>query len=219
MKTLRSSTFATALLLAGSAIPITGAEAAVISPHALGAAAQEQSVLEQVQYRWAGREYCWYPDGWRGPGFYRCGYRLRVGYGWGGPVGWHGWRVGGVVRERERIGERRGTMERRGSVRERERVGVEQRGSMERRGSVSVRERERGQVGVEQRGRIRTEGSTRSTTEQRGRIGVEGGTTGRGGMQGGANVRGGAQGGTNLRGGAGQPGSSGEPTTGGRGER
>jgi hypothetical protein len=25
---------------------------------------------------------CFYPDGWHGPGFYRCGYRLRVGEGW-----------------------------------------------------------------------------------------------------------------------------------------
>jgi len=25
---------------------------------------------------------CFYPDGWRGPGFYQCGYRLRVGEGW-----------------------------------------------------------------------------------------------------------------------------------------
>src|SRR5262245_61627119 len=40
---------------------------------------------------WAGREYCWYDDGWRGSGWYRCGFQLRVGYGWGGPHGWHGW--------------------------------------------------------------------------------------------------------------------------------
>jgi hypothetical protein len=25
---------------------------------------------------------CFYADGWRGPGFYTCGYRLRVGEGW-----------------------------------------------------------------------------------------------------------------------------------------
>jgi hypothetical protein len=25
---------------------------------------------------------CFYPDGWHGPGFYRCGYRLRAGEGW-----------------------------------------------------------------------------------------------------------------------------------------
>jgi hypothetical protein len=25
---------------------------------------------------------CFYLDGWRGPGFYQCGYRLRYGEGW-----------------------------------------------------------------------------------------------------------------------------------------
>jgi hypothetical protein len=69
------------------------------------AAAADQALTDQVQYRIGSREYCWYDDGWQGPGFYWCGYRLRVGYGWGGPAGWHGWRVGGgEFRERERIG-------------------------------------------------------------------------------------------------------------------
>ena len=27
---------------------------------------------------------CFYLDGWRGPGFYRCGFRLRRGLGWHG---------------------------------------------------------------------------------------------------------------------------------------
>jgi hypothetical protein len=45
--------------------------------------------LEQAQYFWGGRNYCWYSDGWHGPGFYWCGYRWREGYGWGGGHGWH----------------------------------------------------------------------------------------------------------------------------------
>ena len=51
--------------------------------------------VEKSQYFYDGRDYCWYPDGWHGPGFYWCGYNLRAGYGWGGPIGWRGWRVGG----------------------------------------------------------------------------------------------------------------------------
>jgi hypothetical protein len=46
-------------------------------------------------YAWGGHNYCWYPGGWRGPGWYWCGYGARRGYGWGGGAGWHGWRHGG----------------------------------------------------------------------------------------------------------------------------
>jgi hypothetical protein len=28
--------------------------------------------------------HCFYSDGWSGPGYYRCGYRLRRGLGWYG---------------------------------------------------------------------------------------------------------------------------------------
>ena len=47
--------------------------------------------VEQVQYFYGGRQYCWYPDGWRGPGYYWCGFAWRRGFGWGGPMGWRGW--------------------------------------------------------------------------------------------------------------------------------
>lgn len=50
-------------------------------------------VVQPVQfYMWNDRRYCWYDNGWHGPGYYWCGYRWRRGYGWGGPMGWHGWR-------------------------------------------------------------------------------------------------------------------------------
>jgi len=61
----------------------------------LGDAADRVSAVEKTQFFYLGREYCWYPDGWHGPGFYWCGYNYRAGYGWGGPIGWHGWRGGG----------------------------------------------------------------------------------------------------------------------------
>jgi hypothetical protein len=51
----------------------------------------EPTRLTQAQFFWGARNWCFYPDGWRGPGYYWCGYAYRRGYGWGGPIGWHGW--------------------------------------------------------------------------------------------------------------------------------
>jgi hypothetical protein len=48
--------------------------------------------LIKAQFLFGGRNYCWYPGGWHGPGYYWCGYANRRGFGWGGPEGWHGWR-------------------------------------------------------------------------------------------------------------------------------
>jgi hypothetical protein len=38
-----------------------------------------------------GHDGCWYDDGWRGPGWYWCGYGYRQGYGWFGGEGFNGW--------------------------------------------------------------------------------------------------------------------------------
>ena len=51
--------------------------------------------IEQAQFIYGGRNYCWYDNGWRGPGYYWCGYAFRRGLGWGGGAGWHGWGHGG----------------------------------------------------------------------------------------------------------------------------
>ena len=51
--------------------------------------------LEKTAWAWGGRNYCWYAGGWRGPGYYWCGYAWRRGFGWGGPIGWNGWGGGG----------------------------------------------------------------------------------------------------------------------------
>jgi hypothetical protein len=174
MRSTRSIILSAALL---AVLPIGVSQAGVIGPQGVGAALQEQTLVDQVQYRWGGHEYCWYPDGWKGAGWYRCGYRLRVGFGWGGPAGWHGWRWRDHDRDRVGIHDR-GRIERRGSV------GTEPRGHIERRSSIGTQPS--GSVGVQQRGRISTEGRARVGTEQRGRMGVEGGTTGRGGPSGGA---------------------------------
>jgi hypothetical protein len=57
----------------------------------LNAAADSLNLVEKTQFFIGSREYCWYDDGWHGPGWYWCGYALRQGFGWGGAVGWHNW--------------------------------------------------------------------------------------------------------------------------------
>ncbi len=71
-----------------------------------------QSLLQEVQYFYGGRNYCWYEGGWRGAGYYLCGYAGRRGYGWGGARGWNGWdhrvyRPSGYEIRRERFHDRR----------------------------------------------------------------------------------------------------------------
>jgi len=47
--------------------------------------------VEKTQFFYNGQNYCWYDGGWRGPGWYWCGYAWNSGYGWGGGYGWNGW--------------------------------------------------------------------------------------------------------------------------------
>jgi hypothetical protein len=60
----------------------------------------ESSPVENAQFVWGGRNYCWYNSAWRGPGWYWCGYAWRRGIGWGGAAGWRGWRHPVVVHHR-----------------------------------------------------------------------------------------------------------------------
>lgn len=95
-----------ATLIASAAIGLGAGGAATASPAADMARADastpaprlitgvyrgEPVGLEKTQYYWGGRRYCWYDGGWRGPGWYYCGYAWRRGWGWGGPIGWRGW--------------------------------------------------------------------------------------------------------------------------------
>ncbi len=94
MRNLVLSIAASAAALAAG--PLANAQApadgrVIFGMDAVGAPAP----LQDVQFLFGGRNYCWYPVGWRGPGYYWCGYANRRGLGWGGPVGWHGWRSGG----------------------------------------------------------------------------------------------------------------------------
>ena len=49
------------------------------------------SSIEDAAYVYRGRRYCFYNNGWNGPGWYWCGSAYRRGYGWGGYRGWQGW--------------------------------------------------------------------------------------------------------------------------------
>jgi len=69
--------------------------APISAPEGLRAALGSLDIVVKAQvFVWHGRRYCWYDDGWQGPGFYWCGYARRHGLGWGGGAGWHGWQHG-----------------------------------------------------------------------------------------------------------------------------
>jgi hypothetical protein len=83
---------ASAALLPGRADAMTSGSTARID-----AAVDSLNVVDTVQFVYGGRRHCWYADGWKGPGWYWCGYRTRVGFGWAGPAGWRGWAAPGAV--------------------------------------------------------------------------------------------------------------------------
>ena len=57
------------------------------------------SHVERTQYyAFGNNDYCWYDDGWQGPGWYLCGDEWSNGFGWGGPYGWNGWGGGYLIR-------------------------------------------------------------------------------------------------------------------------
>ena len=60
-------------------------------------------VEESQYYTFDDNDYCWYDEGWQGPGWYWCDYEWESGVGWGGPYGWNGW-GGGHHRPRHRHG-------------------------------------------------------------------------------------------------------------------
>jgi hypothetical protein len=90
---MRYSKLALAAVVAvGSFLSIAGTANATILSTGMSAAADRLSLVDKVQYVYAGHRHCWYADGWHGPGWYWCGYRLRRGFGWGGEEGYRGWR-------------------------------------------------------------------------------------------------------------------------------
>jgi hypothetical protein len=97
MRTFILATVSAVSMTAGNALYVNRAQAVPMFNGLQDAA--PASNIENVQFFFGGRRYCWYPAGWQGPGWYWCGYARRRGFGWGGGHGWHGWsspgRVGG----------------------------------------------------------------------------------------------------------------------------
>jgi hypothetical protein len=89
MRSLVLTVAAVAIVTGGAALS-SRLQAAPVA--ALRAAAEDIAAVEKAQFIFEGHRHCWYPDGWHGPGWYWCGYRARVGLGWGGAEGWQGWR-------------------------------------------------------------------------------------------------------------------------------
>ncbi|MDR3420304.1 MAG: hypothetical protein P4L80_03530, partial [Xanthobacteraceae bacterium] len=80
-----------------AAVPFIAGTLAVSQPvqaqDAGDVAAGIVSGLVGTAFLFGGRNYCWYDNGWNGPGWYWCGgYAYDYGTGWGGPEGWRGWR-------------------------------------------------------------------------------------------------------------------------------
>jgi hypothetical protein len=83
-------------LTAGAALFADHAQAAPLFDGLQGVA--PPSNIANVQFFFFQRHrYCWYWDGWRGPGWYWCGYEWRDGFGWGGAYGWEGWTFPGYA--------------------------------------------------------------------------------------------------------------------------
>jgi len=186
---------------AGALLVATQANAGSFPVNTLTGA--ETGLVDQVAvrvYAHEGRRYCFYFDGWHGPGWYRCGFAWRQGIGWGGVYGWNSWSYGPYERRHHHHGNwqdhRRG-----------DRIGVES-GSTRSKSSVETRTRTRTTTGAQSNTRVRsTTGQSHSRVPS---------TTGRGGADvqsgGGAKVQSGgnatpsggnASGGASVGGGAG----------------
>jgi hypothetical protein len=82
---------------AGVSLPLANLAEAAVADGIIGSHISSSQMLpaENVQFFFGGRNYCWYDNGWQGPGFYWCGCAFRTGLGWGGGYGWDGWHGGG----------------------------------------------------------------------------------------------------------------------------
>jgi len=153
-------------IAAGALLVTTQANAGSFPVNTLNAVGSD--LVDQVAVRvfvHDGHRYCFYFDGWHGPGWYRCGFAFRRGLGWGGVYGWNSWTYGPY--ERRFGGRHHG-----------DRIGV------------GVDSRTRSRTSVDSGTRTRTGVETRSgSTRPGGEIRSRSTTTGSG-VQGGPSVRG-----------------------------
>jgi hypothetical protein len=83
-------------LAMSTALPLANVAEAAVGDGVVASHGSSQLLpIEHVQYVYGGQNYCWYDNGWRGPGYYYCGYAFRTGLGWGGGIGWNNWGGGG----------------------------------------------------------------------------------------------------------------------------
>lgn len=73
-------------------IVFVGSDRRIVDVVPFGSAYAEGS--SETVHAWRGHDYCFYFDGWNGPGWYRCGWAWRSGYGFGGFYGWNDWYYG-----------------------------------------------------------------------------------------------------------------------------
>jgi len=176
---MRALTLAVA---AGALLVATQANAGSFPVNTLSGA--EPGLVDQVAvrvYTHEGRRYCFYFEGWHGPGWYRCGFAWRRGIGWGGVYGWNSWSYGPWERRHHHHGNWQ--QHHRG-----DRVGADSKLNRSRSG-VETRSRSRATTnsGIQSNTRMRGDSNTRMRS-----------TTGRGGADvqsgGGAKMQGGRTG-------------------------
>src|SRR5262245_30805585 len=202
----------TLAVAAGALLVATQANAGSFPVNKLAGA--ETGLVDQVAVRvyvYEGRRYCFYFDGWHGPGWYRCGFAWRSGLGWGGVYGWNSWSYGPWERRHHHgnwDGSRRG-----------DRIGIDS-GSTRSRSSFDTRTRSRETTGSRIGSNTRVRGDTRARGESN--TGVRS-TTGRGGADvrggGGATIQGGGNASPSMGGSGGSVGGGGGASVGGGGEK
>jgi hypothetical protein len=144
-------------IAAGALLAATHASAGTFPVNA-GLIGAGSDLIDQVAVRvyvHEGNRYCFYFNGWHGPGWYRCGFAFRRGLGWGGVYGWNSWGYAPYERRfgRHHHGERIGVDS--GSRRHGERMGVETR-TRRMDGSIDSRTTTRSSTGVDTRSRSTT---------------------------------------------------------------
>ncbi len=214
MKQLKLAVVLTATLGAGAALSLPAQAAPARMSGELGnLAAQLNPIQKTAVFVYAGREFCFYPDGWHGPGWYWCGYSWRRGFGWGGPEGWHGWyregRRGGVGVHAGTRFQERGFVERSTGGREfRERHGAVGRSFEGRNAAIGGNARVKGNARMGGTAETGGPGHHAGMAGGKGQGHLMGQVGGGGGAPGGAGIR--AQGGAGLGGhGAGAHGAGG----------
>ena len=75
-----TSILSAAALFAAAATPFLPSQASALPILQPGAIADASLPVEKAGYFYGGRDYCFYPNGWRGPGFYLCGFPYRRGF-------------------------------------------------------------------------------------------------------------------------------------------